>query len=908
VTKIATAARFFLPMILQNGDSRDMDSEDVTSSSQYDTGTNDDNDSGAVSSDSSTPLMELKRAKMRRQKEMEERAKKKQKTQQSPKAKQKGRQKSPTKTTTTSKKTAGKNAASKKAATKKTTTKTNASQKTTKAKTPTKPKTPTTKTKPKVSPKPTKKTKASPKPKLSSAKKDTKTKTVAKPETTKKKPVEDLPKEKSNTTDDSTSMHSSDSEEEEEAACCMCHCGVDCSDRALFFAKDRKQELEEDEDYYFGLKDPYLDGERFYDRNNALVYCDTCNRLYHQKCHFVPLLVVPRGEFHCLICTIQQQKQKQTSPTTKKRKSPIKAAPEPPIPNKFLKRKITDQLFQSPPTPSTEILDIKKLQHEWEVATGHAKAKLWNQQFKQLRTFLKSQASNIRMANTTLATMTSTKRNRQHFLQTKVGTKSSQELAQTLCKLTGAKFKIREALLSLEVLRVNNEAIDFAGLNAWCEEHPKHANHVFPFGSDHCRKGRRIVPRTRERKQDEKKTDAIPTEITLCDSKESKSTFKSKKGETRNAKSEKKASEDDDDDSGITLDDLQCAVCMIGDATDENDVLLCDGKDCHRAFHMKCVYPHVTPEEIENEDEDWFCPICSQSTELMGEIHDLCVADENEEASIESWDDVHEDVFPGSQWEYETAQKILKGKRNEDTQRLLTMFLGEDIHKKKVQMPVGSDSEDENDYSLFDEDSFHERRQKEKDDQSFGDSVASSEATLLDYDDIDYKVKKSELDALSEEEGSESESEEDEDDDDDDDDSENRVRRSRRLEKKEEEDEAKPMDMGADFDEANIIVGKRKRKRVNYRKLNDMMFGDLSDQQQGMIDGGDDFDAPKPAKAESDNESGGEESGEDGSENGSDDGSGSGSEDGSDKESNEGSDDGSEDETGDGSDDESDSN
>ncbi len=697
-------------------------------------------------------------------------------------------------------------------------------------------------------------------------------------------------------------MHSSESEEEEEAACCMCHCGVDCSDRALFFAKDRKQELEEDEDYYFGLKDPYLDGERFYDRNNALVYCDTCNRLYHQKCHFVPLLVVPRGEFHCLICTIQQQKQ--TSPS-KKRKSSIKTAPEPPIPEIFLNRKITDQLFQTPPIPSTETLDIKKLQHEWEVATGHAKAKLWNHQFKQLRTFLKSQASNIRMANTTLATMTSTKRNRQHFLQTKVGTKSSQELAQTLCKLTGAKFKIREALLSLEALRVNNEAIDFAGLNAWCREHPKHANHVFPSGSDHCRKERRIVPRTRERKQEEKTSDEIPTEITLCDSKESKSTSKSKKGEKQKNQSEKKASEQEDDDSGITLDDLQCAVCMIGDATDENDVLLCDGKDCHRAFHMKCVYPNVKPEEIENEDEDWFCPICSQSTELMGEIHDLCVGDENEEASIESWDDVHEDVFPGSQWEYETAQKILKGKRNEDTQRLLTMFLGEDIHKKKVQMPVGSDSEDENDYSLFDEDSFQERRQKEKDEQSFADSVASSEATLLDYDDIDYRVKKSELDALSEEEGSESESEEDKDDDN----SENRVRRSRRLEKKEEQDEAKPMDMGADFDEANIIVGKRTRKRVNYRKLNDMMFGDLSDQQQGIIDGGDDFDAPKPAKAESGNESGGEESGDDGSsENGSsDDGSGSGSGSGSDNESNEGSDDVSEGETGDGSDDESDS-
>lgn len=36
LTEIATAARFFLPMILQNGNSHDMDhSDDVTGTSQY---------------------------------------------------------------------------------------------------------------------------------------------------------------------------------------------------------------------------------------------------------------------------------------------------------------------------------------------------------------------------------------------------------------------------------------------------------------------------------------------------------------------------------------------------------------------------------------------------------------------------------------------------------------------------------------------------------------------------------------------------------------------------------------------------------------------------------------------------------------------------------------------------------
>ena len=42
---------------------------------------------------------------------------------------------------------------------------------------------------------------------------------------------------------------------------------------------------------------------------------------------------------------------------------------------------------------------------------------------------------------------------------------------------------------------------------------------------------------------------------------------------SKESNTKKNANDDDDDDSGITLDDLQCCVCMIGDSTDENDVL-----------------------------------------------------------------------------------------------------------------------------------------------------------------------------------------------------------------------------------------------------------------------------------------------------------------------------------------------
>jgi len=171
-------------------------------------------------------------------------------------------------------------------------------------------------------------------------------------------------------------------------------------------------------------------------------------------------------------------------------------------------------------------------------------------------------------------------------------------------------------------------------------------------------------------------------------------------------------------------------------------------------------------------------------------------------------------------------------------------------------MPVGSDSEDENDYSLFDEDSFEERRHREREEEDDGDSnkddsTCSSQATLQGKSSIEYKVGKNELAALSEDEDECSVEKSDEE-------SETNIRRSRRLiKRKDTVEESNGADVGADFSEANIVNGKRKRRRVNYRKLNDMMFGDLSDHQQVMIDGGDDFDASKikVTKTESDNDS-----------------------------------------------------
>jgi hypothetical protein len=208
------------------------------------------------------------------------------------------------------------------------------------------------------------------------------------------------------------------------------------------------------------MTDPYLP-MALYDRHNALVYCDSCNRLYHQKCHFVPLLVIPRSDWNCLICSLQKQQQKQKCSTAWK---------------KYTDPMIANQLFPSPPPLTTTTTTTNALEHDWERATAAPKAQLWHQQFKHMKTFLNTQAYNVCMATSALETLTSTKRNRAHYLATFMATtngrkqqpkkSSSQELAQTLLRLAMGKWKIRNALQSLESIR--NNVVDNCLLDEWC--------------------------------------------------------------------------------------------------------------------------------------------------------------------------------------------------------------------------------------------------------------------------------------------------------------------------------------------------------------------------------------------------------------------------------------------------------
>jgi len=715
-------------------------------------------------------------------------------------------------------------------------------------------------------------------------------------------------------------------------ACCLCHSALDYSDRAAFFEENRHEDYDDDDDddedpYFFRVDDPYLPLE-LYDPQNALVYCDGCDRMYHQKCHFVPLVLLPRGDFHCMVCQSrqhlqqqkkkkQQRKKKSKSPAGEQKKNSGRAKKggngdgrcnDGEIIDDDAASVSSDLIFQSPPCPAAA-----DKERSWEEAAAAFKSSGWKREVAKIRRYCQTQLGQHRLATTAWETLTSTQRNRQHFLKNmnkKAG--SSQEVAQTLCKLTAAKWKIREVLENLEQLltkkrrcivagggggddddetekmvtlsddEIWNRLVEFcsslvgtkavAGTNtASAEDFIQRV--IFPFGNHH---GRRVEPRTRESLQlGEPETlldtaaDAVPAEIVLSPDRNeaSRQERTTKAGrhrqqhrhKSRNMTSKKKGNEDNasrsgDDDSGISLDDLQCCVCLKNHATDENDLILCDGRGCFRAYHMHCVQPHVNPEDVDDEDEDWFCPLCKALAELMHNIQSEYMGDDWDQArfarhiegkptdgTLESWDRVA-DVFPEAKWEYETACKLRDGIRDADTRALLTKALGYDS-------PAGLEDDEDEDDEHFDPDAFEEQKRKrreaeeddEVDDGDDDDSINSSQATLAEMS-VELKIDRAELAALN------SENVVDDNDESSEEDSEEEVdelglrvyRRSRRLEKR-----AAAAESGSDsnsdpgkLDESNILPGKRNRKKVDYRKLNDAMFGDAFMPE---IDGGGDF-------------------------------------------------------------------
>eukprot|EP00956_Cyclotella_meneghiniana_P010786 scaffold15090_cov50-Cyclotella_meneghiniana.AAC.5 len=274
-------------------------------------------------------------------------------------------------------------------------------------------------------------------------------------------------------------------------------------------------------------------------------------------------------------------------------------------------------------------------------------------------------------------------------------------------------------------------------------------------------------------------------------------------------------------------------------------------------YKQNCLEPIVTPEEVADENEHWFCPLCRAHGELIHFAQEQYLGDEeHDNLPSKEWENAC-DVFPEAESDISVAIKLKDGIRDSEVNGFLSGALGISSialsTSNNESIEYLDDDDDESDDEDFDSVCEVKEDAKDADDSDDEDSLVEEERLLGE------KIDKDELDALS------VGSEEVDDDDTSQSDGSTRDRQSMRKTRRSarqargnltSDDEDDKPDVGT-LDTANIVSGKRNRVKVDYRKLNDAMFGDESDDE---AKGGDKKFAYKPKKVqtnssdESDNE------------------------------------------------------
>ncbi|KAF5203357.1 Pathogenesis-related homeodomain protein [Thalictrum thalictroides] len=93
-----------------------------------------------------------------------------------------------------------------------------------------------------------------------------------------------------------------------------------------------------------------------------------------------------------------------------------------------------------------------------------------------------------------------------------------------------------------------------------------------------------------------------------------------------------------DSEGLISSEDIFCAKCASKDLSADNDIILCDGF-CDRGFHQMCLEPPMLKEEIPPGDEGWLCPGCDCKIDCIDLLNDS-------QGTNLSIDDAWEKVFP----------------------------------------------------------------------------------------------------------------------------------------------------------------------------------------------------------------------------------------------------------------------
>ena len=543
---------------------------------------------------------------------------------------------------------------------------------------------------------------------------------------------------------------------------------------------------------YCGVKLP----SQLYDSNNALIICDTpgCDRSFHQRCHFVPVFCLPRGNWHCLICQFKEKLMKEKAAPKSKGRSKKKTSRNNnenhhegneliEALSKTLTIEEVDSIFPSARDKNAKAIDrdtnlylednsVVTIQDRFEYQAAPLKASILNTEVqRRIKSTINGALGTIRLEEHTIRGYTETSRAKKSLLQNIERSKRvPQQLVQSVYRMGVSKMRIRELMKSIDsVIRNKN---DRTILLDWFNK---------------CKSAEHSI-------SDKKDLDMDLLESKLFDG-------DARRQEPRFDIADYDGDiEDDDEDDTDPTKKIKCSVCFNGQVHVDNDVVMCDGKNCFRAFHMKCCNPIVT-QQILDEDQHgtWFCPYCCALANAIHYTETEYYGDEIEKdeshgrARESSWDEA-DDVFPEAEIEVKSAELWKLGRRNNESDKFLSSLLGIQLTPKKENEQSESDDESDQNFSLDEED----------------DGTGSSSSDRSDENgevDLQWDIEQNELDALSSCLSNESSDHENVPED-----SNMKTRRQRKT-----QEEVETVDIGK-VNTNNILHNKRNRTKVDYRR------------------------------------------------------------------------------------------
>ncbi|CAM9238180.1 unnamed protein product [Ectocarpus sp. 12 AP-2014] len=117
----------------------------------------------------------------------------------------------------------------------------------------------------------------------------------------------------------------------------------------------------------------------------------------------------------------------------------------------------------------------------------------------------------------------------------------------------------------------------------------------------------------------------------------------------------------EDGEGNIEVDEIMCTKCGQGDSDDHDDILLCDYAGCFRAYHQNCLSPPIKPDVFPEEEEDWFCWQCECLTDCFEMLEN-----EFQGEKFTSWKDVFPVVETGAEGGAAGQQDVLLTDSDDD--------------------------------------------------------------------------------------------------------------------------------------------------------------------------------------------------------------------------------------------------